>query len=288
MAINGAERVARPSPVPRLLVRPRFEVIPVSAVEPMVVGLAPGATVTVTASPHYGIARTLDVSEHLAVLGYEVVPHLAARMVRGPAHLEAIVARLRDTGIHEAFVIGGDASPAPGSYQSSSDLLEDLADLSHPPARIGVAGYPEGHPLISGASLLAALLRKQPHADYIVTQMCFDAAALVGWIHTIRAAGIELPVVVGLPGVVDRRKLAEISLKTGVGASVRYLARHGRQVAALARARRYDPTPLARAIADHLDDPGMGIVGVHLFTFNRVEATQAWVSRTVATAENMR
>ena len=282
MAIDGADRIAGPSSVQRLLARPRFEVIPLNAVEQKVATLAPGATVTVTASPRTDIARTLEVSERLASLGYSVVPHLAARMVAGPAHLEAIVERLAGAGIHDAFVIGGDAPSAVGSFQSSGDLLEALARLPHSLARIGVAGYPEGHPFIAAASLLDALRRKQPYADYIVTQMCFDAEALVRWMRTMRDAGIELPVVVGLPGVVDRRKLAEISLKTGVGASLRYLARHGRQVAALARARRYDPSPLARAIADHLDDPGVRIEGAHLFTFNRVEATQAWVLRTVA------
>jgi methylenetetrahydrofolate reductase (NADH) len=55
--------------------------------------------------------------------------------------------------------------------------------------------------------------------------------------------------------------------------------KHGRQIATLARSRRYDPTSLTRAIANHLDDPGLGIRGVHLFTFNQIEATEAWVKR---------
>jgi len=145
--------------------------------------------------------------------------------------------------------------------------------------RIGVAGYPEGHPAVSGATLLDSLRRKQPRADYITTQICFDADALVRWLNAIRSAGIELPVIVGLPGPVERRKLAEISLRAGVGASLRYLTRHHRSVVALARARRYDPTALAVAVGAHLDEPGLGIAGVHLFTFNRVEETQAWVRR---------
>ena len=91
-----------------------------------------------------------------------------------------------------------------------------------------------------------------------------------------------LPVVVGIPGVVERRKLAEISLKTGVGASLRYLAKHGRQVARLARTRRYDPTPLVEAVAALTAGDDLGIDGVHLFTFNQVAATEAWIGRAVA------
>ena len=112
-----------------------------------------------------------------------------------------------------------------------------------------------------------------------MTQLCFDADALARWLARIREAGIELPVVVGLPGVVERRKLAEISLKTGVGASLRYLRKHGREIVTLARSRRYDPTPLARAVAVRAADPAFGIEGVHLFTFNQVEPTYEWVSR---------
>jgi methylenetetrahydrofolate reductase (NADH) len=276
--VNGA-RAVRPSPVARLLDSPRFEVIPVGGVEERASGLTPGSTVTVTCSQRHGIERTLEVSEHLARRGYRAVPHLAARLVRDRDHLERIVERLAAAGIGEAFVVGGDASPAAGRYGDAGDLLEALASLPHSLSAIGVAGYPEGHPLITDARLLEALRRNQPYAGLVVTQICFDADALVGWIRRIRQAGIVLPVVVGLPGVVERRKLAEISLRTGVGGSLRYLAKHGRQIATLARSRRYDPTPLTRDVAAHLDDPGLGIRGVHLFTFNQVDATRAWLAR---------
>jgi methylenetetrahydrofolate reductase (NADH) len=282
MASDGAKQIVGPSPAERLLAGARFEVIPLSGVEQKVMSLPPGSTVTVTASPRHGIERTLEVSEHLSALGYRVVPHLAARDVGSPGQLEAAVERLRIARIGEAFVIGGDAAPATGPYHDAGDLLEALDALPHPLVRIGIAGHPEGHPTISGARLLDALRRKQPHADYIATQICFDPEALVRWVAAIREAGIELPVIVGLPGPVERHKLAEVSLRAGVGASLRYLVRHGRRVAALARTRRYDPTALALGIAAHLDDPGVGIAGVHLFTFNRIEATQAWVWRMVS------
>ena len=279
MTTEGARRFARPSLAARLLAGARFEVIPLSGIEQQVALLPSGSTVTVTASPRHGMRRTLEVSERLASLGYRVVPHLAARMIRGPTDLEEIAERLGSAGIDEAFVVGGDAPSSPATFGDAGDLLEALWAESQPRLRIGVAGYPEGHPAVSGATLLDSLRRKQPRADYITTQICFDADALVRWLNAIRSAGIELPVIVGLPGPVERRKLAEISLRAGVGASLRYLTRHHRSVVALARARRYDPTALAVAVGAHLDEPGLGIAGVHLFTFNRVEETQAWVRR---------
>lgn len=282
MATIGDDSLPRLAPIGRLLETPRYEVIPVRGIEDKVATLPLGATVTVTTSPAYGTERTVTVTETLAARGYRVVPHLAARMIDGRGELAEIVARYAESGVAEAFVIGGDASPPAGRYVAAGDLLDDLATLDHPFARIGIGGYPEGHPLIADDELLGALRRKQRHADLIVTQLCFDAGALARWIRSLRGAGITLPVVVGLPGAVERRRLAEISLKTGVGASLRYLRKHGREVLRLSRSRRYDPTPLAGAIGAHLDDPGLGIAGAHLFTFNQVEETRAWVHRVAA------
>jgi methylenetetrahydrofolate reductase (NADPH) len=266
------------SPLARLLQAPRYEVIPVKGIEDRVAVLPRGATVTVTASPSHGFARTLEVSERLAAAGYDVVPHLSARMIASRDELRAAVERLRAAGIVEAFVVGGDAWPPAGELEDAEQVLEVLAGLPDRFPRVGVGGYPEGHPAIPYHKLRSALLRKQEHADYVATQICFDAAVLESWIEEMRGYGLRLPVLVGLPGVVDRKRLAEVSLQTGVGASVRYLMKHGRQVARLMRRRTYDPTPLATAVAARLDRPALGIRGVHLFTFNQVDATQAWVT----------
>jgi len=283
MATVRDHRAEAESPLARLLERPRYEVIPVRGIEEKVAALPLGSTVTVTASPAHGIGRTVDVAEALARRGYDVVPHLAARMISSRDELEDIVGRYASSGVTEAFVIGGDAAPPAGRYAAAADLLDELTTLEHPFTRIGIGGYPEGHPLIADDALLEALRRKQQHADVIVTQLCFDADALVRWIRSLRDAGVELPVIVGLPGAVERRKLAEISLRTGVGASLRYLRKHGREVLTLSRSRRYDPTPLAGAVAGYLDDPDLGAAGAHLFTFNQVAETRDWVRRALGT-----
>jgi methylenetetrahydrofolate reductase (NADPH) len=278
MSRGGAPARADQPALSLLLQDPRYEVIPVQGIEQKVAALPYGATVTVTASPKLGIDRTFDVGRALAARGFTVVPHLAARMVTGRGHLERLVQRLEGSSIHEVFVIGGDADPPAGHYADAGDLLEELAGISHPFARIGIGGYPEGHPLVTDEQLLEALLRKQHFASHVVTQLCFDARALAEWTAEMRAAGVGLPIAVGLPGVVERRKLAEISLKSGVGASLRYLRKHGRQIVTLARSRRYDPTPLAAEIAEYAADPTLGLRGAHLFTFNQVEPTRDWVA----------
>jgi methylenetetrahydrofolate reductase (NADPH) len=268
----------RPTQLARLLGAARFEVVPMAHVTERTIGaLPPGTTVTVTCSPSYGIDRSLDVAEQLSSAGFSVVAHLAARLVKDRGHLQRILDRLERADIRQAFVIGGDAPAPVGAFRDAGDLLEALAQLPHSLDRIGVGGYPEGHPLATRATLIDALRRKQPYAHYIATQLCFDPGVLVDWIRCLRREGIDLPIVVGLPGRIDRRKLAEVSLKVGVGTSLRYLARHRRELLRLARSRVYDPTELAATIASHIDEPDMHLQGAHLFTFNQIEATERWL-----------
>ena len=97
------------------------------------------------------------LAERLAATGYIVIPHLAARMIRGRAELAEIVARLEAVGITGIFVPGGDATPGADNYDSAYALLCDLATMPHPFTQIGVAGYPESHPSIVDDVLVQAM-----------------------------------------------------------------------------------------------------------------------------------
>ena len=117
-----------------------------------------------------------------------------------------------EAGADDLFLIGGDADPPLGEFASAVELLPLVAEHPQRPRTIGVAGYPEGHPLISDDQLARALVQKSAHADYVATQMCFDAQILLGWIADQRRHGLALPVVIGMPGKVARRRLLEMSV----------------------------------------------------------------------------
>ena len=104
----GRDAAGWPGQRPPLLERPRYEVFPAGGVEDAVAQWIPaGMTVTVTASPTKGLDATLGLTERLAGLGYHVVPHVSARLVRDGAHLADIVARLTACGVDDVFVPGG-------------------------------------------------------------------------------------------------------------------------------------------------------------------------------------
>ncbi|MGH9120058.1 MAG: methylenetetrahydrofolate reductase [Acidimicrobiales bacterium] len=273
-ARTGTRPAARPT-VARLLARPTFEVYPSGDVAARVEALPPDAIVAVSCSPTRGIDVTLAVAEHLTARGFRAVPHLAARLVADEAHLTGIVGRLTGAGVRDIFVIGGDAPVSAGPFPSTVALLSALARLGHPFRQVGVAAYPDGHPFLDDDVLLATLRAKQRFATYMVTQMCFDAGPILRWLGTVRRHGVDLPVHVGLPGVVTPARLVRIAGRIGVRNSVRLAARHARLVANLAGARGYRPDRLLDALARH----GEGIDGLHLYTLNEVAATERWRQR---------
>ena len=253
-----------------------MEVFPTATVEAKLDALEPGSYVAVTCSPAKGVEVTLDMSERLANRGFKIVPHIAARMVQNKTHLGEIMARLNDLPIISIFVPGGDASKPVGDYSKALELLRDIAEFDHRFTEIGIAGHPEGHPAVSNAVLLEEMRQKQEYSNYIVTQMCFDAGVIGGWVRDIRDNGITLPVWLGLPGVSNRATLMTTSLRIGVGNSLRYLKNNSRIVARLLQSRNYRPDDLLIELAPCLADPELNIQGHHIYCFNQVEKTEQW------------
>ncbi len=254
----------------------RYEVLPFGKSEQQAADVGEHLRLTVTTSPKHGVDRSLEVCERLRALGHEVTLHVAARMVRGEAHADEILERAKRAGIDDLFVIGGDAPEPLGPYAGAADLLDLIAAHPSRPARLGIGGYPEGHPLIAQNALDAALEYKARVADYMTTQVCFDAQALVRWLDSVRTRGIDLPLYVGAVGPVERMRLLEISTKIGVGPSLRFL-RKQRGLTALFRS----PTDTAASFftdaAPLVHERALGIVGFHFFTFNDLLGTRRWV-----------
>lgn len=257
-----------------LLTNVDFELIPMEGIEEKVRRLPAGAGVSVIASPSRGMAPTVDLAVRLHRQGFVVTPHLSARLIADRQELDSIIDTLAAAGVSRTLVIGGDAIE-PGKFGDALDLLREMESLGHHFTEVGIAGYPEGHPFISGDALRQALVEKQRHAHYITTQMCFDSRAIASWLKEIRLDGIRLPVRVGIPGVVDPIRLGRIASRIGVGTSIRYLMRNRNAILRLLRPGIYRPTKLVKSL-NQLDG-GLGLVGLHIFTFNQIAPTMDWL-----------
>jgi methylenetetrahydrofolate reductase (NADPH) len=276
--VRSPERssAARPSLV-EALDRPRYEILPLAGIADEVLEHLPaGRKITLTSSPTRGLESTLSLAEQLAPLGYEVVPHLAARLIADRAHLEEVVLRLRNAGVREAFVIAGDARQAAGEFEGAAELLSTMAGLRERFSEVGISGYPESHHLISDETTIEAMFEKEPMATYIVSQICFDAEVIRTWIRRVRERGTSLPIWIGVPGAVETRKLLRTSLRIGLGQSARFLRGQRGVLRRFLRTRTYTPTELLVALAPSFADPAAKVGGVHVYTFNELKKTETW------------
>ena len=119
----------------------RFEVLPTGTIEDKILEHVPvERMLTVTASPAKGLEATLDLTERLLKQGYNVMPHLAARMVRDKEQLAEIADRLVEAGVQTVFVPAGDKTPPEGC--TTHRCLPARLDRPGPAVPgIGITGY---------------------------------------------------------------------------------------------------------------------------------------------------
>lgn len=256
-----------------------FEIVPMKSLGAAVDALPTSGFVSVTCSPTKGIAETQRVTEDLQRRGHRPIPHIAARLVRDRAHVTELARWLRNSGLERVFLVGGDA-PDAGAYPGAVELLADLLDTDHGLDAIGVAAYPDGHAFLSDRIIDDALRTKQAMlrdagvAGYCSTQMCFDPHTVAAWLTRIRGDEIDLAVHLGISGVVDKAKLLRMGVRLGIGQSLGYLKKNRAAVAKMLTSSAYDLDDLLVPLQEDLVT--QGVTGLHVFTFNQVEATNTW------------
>jgi methylenetetrahydrofolate reductase (NADPH) len=263
-----------------LIADARYEVIPLKNLEPQLEHIPTGASVSVTCSFAKGQQTTLDLARRIQDLGHMVVPHISARLTEDDVAVKKIAEYCRELGLQEIFLVAGDAPEPVGKYDGVVTFLKDFLGHDHGLQRIGVTAYPDGHSLIPKEVVHAALHEKQALlaeagiGGFASTQMHFDTKQWIQWARDERAAGFTLPLHIGAPGAVDRAKLISLSTKLDIGSSVRFLKKNSGAIFKMFRPGGYDPVKFLSPLAKVADE--LNLEGVHLFTFNNVDATAEW------------
>lgn len=244
--------------------------------------LAEGATVNVTFLVGSDFADTISVSKRLRREGMRPVPHIAARSTASSAQLADWLERLRgEADIDEVLLVGGGADKPLGDFDDTMQLLDTGLFEKHGIRRIGVAGHPEGSPDFSQSAAHDALMAKNGYARstgcdmYVVTQFVFEAQPVIDWDRRIRAAGNELPIHIGVPGLATIKTLLAHARACGIGPSMRVLTRQAKNLTKLLSVRMPDKlvTDLAAYCAT---DPDCGIRKVHMYPLGGMRRTAAW------------
>ena len=219
-----------------------IEVTPAGAtkIDSFAACLLPGTTVNVTFLPGSDPMETVAVAKRLHNEGMNAVPHLAARSLKDLIKLIRCLPSYRaEAGVDEVLIIGGGVDQPVGAFDNSLQILETGLLQKHGIRRVGVAGHPEGSPDISQIEIAESLGAKNALAKreglemYIETQFCFEAPIVLEWEKSVRAAGNELPIRIGIPGPATIKTLFRFAQISGIGPSMRFISKQARNVAKL-------------------------------------------------------
>lgn len=218
--------------------------------------------------------------------GYDVMPHFPARIIKDEAVLADWIARYQgEADVSQALLLAGGVATPHGDFHSSMQLMEtglfDKAGFK----RLHVAGHPEGNkdidPNGSDANVMEALRWKQSFnertdADMaLATQFAFEAGPIIEWADAIKAAGIDIPIHIGIAGPAKLQTLIKFAIACGVGPSLKVLQKRAMDVTKLLLP--YEPTEVLAELAAHkAANPDFNIEKVHFFPLGGIKTNANW------------
>lgn len=243
---------------------------------------SPGIDVTITFLPGDDYRRNVETAAALRRLGFNPVPHIAAREIPSRDALDDFLERARgEARIDRVLVIAGDTLRARGPFKSSADICASGAIEANRIRAVSFAGHPEGHPHLGADKAMAALAAKRDwgrrvgvHVD-LVSQFCFESAPVLAWLEALEAHGVDMPVHIGLAGPASPATLAKFALRCGVGNSLSSLReRIGRFGRLLIDA---GPDDVLRGLCASPSIAKAPIAGLHFFPFGGLGKTSQWL-----------
>ncbi|HYM86270.1 MAG TPA: hypothetical protein VET30_05980, partial [Pseudoxanthomonas sp.] len=203
--------------------------------------LSPGATVYIAHPPRRQLPDVVRLAIKVQKLGFLARPHILSRELQSERHLRSALTELNAAGIEQILLVAGDQNFAAGPFPSTLEVLNTGATVDCGIKIVGVAGHPEGHPVIGPSLLWDALRIKQSFAErtgievQVVTQFGFNPQALFDWQRHAHELDISLPVHVGIAGPTPLPKLIHFAMQCGIGASLRTLMKSTSALTHLAR-----------------------------------------------------
>ncbi len=248
--------------------------------------LPPGTRVYIAHIEGTAADRMVDAARRVAGEGFPVLPHFTARAIRNRKELSQLIDGYQsEAGVRQALVLAGGIAKPVGEFHSAMQLLNtglfDKAGFTD----LHVAGHPEGNKDIDPdggfAATDAALKDKQAFSHNtdarmaLATQFVFDAAPVISWSERIAAAGIALPIYVGVAGPAKIQTLIKFALACGVGPSLRMLQRRATDFNKMLQP--IEPTGIVRELARYKSrHKGSKISGVHVFPLGGIRAGAEW------------
>jgi len=185
-----------------------------------------------------------------------------------------IVVRYRDAGIDNILALGGDPPKdldlPPGELHYAVELVElirGVGDFS-----VGVAAHPEPHPRSPNREAdRRHTAEKLRAADFAITQFFFDPAHYFDLVESLRALGVDKPVIAGImpaTSLASIKRMAEMQGSEFPKWLAEKLHAVGDDPAAVRAVGIAEATRLCAALLEG------GAPGLHFYTLNRSTATR--------------
>lgn len=267
-----------------------IEVMPRTAakVEDFTALLPAGTRVYIAHIEGTPIADMVATAKRLREDGFPVMPHFPARIIKDKVTLEDWIKRYRgEAGVEQALLLAGGVDKPYGEFVSSMQMMETGLFDRYGFKRLHVAGHPEGNRDIDkgGSTRLVdeALKWKQAFSARtdaemaIATQFAFDAKPIAAWAERLQAAGITLPIHVGIAGPAKLQTLLKFAVACGVGPSLKVLQKRAMDVSKLLLP--YEPNEVLSDLAAYkAQNPDSLIEQVHFFPLGGIKTNANWVA----------
>ena len=198
--------------------------------------------------------------------------------------LAGILDRYAASGIENIMALSGDPPRNLANYDRSQDAFQYAEGLvrlirsrtNAPDPRgfgIGVAGFPEGHPLTPNRLKEMDYLKQKVDAgaDYICTQLFFDNRDFYDFRERCDLAGIRVPIVAGIMPITSKAgmvRMAELALGARFPASLLRAVSRCADDQAVAKVGVHWATEQCRDLLHHQ------VRGLHFYTLNKSDATR--------------
>lgn len=230
----------------------------------------------------------LSTAKRINHQGYEVVPHLPARIIESTETLEKwLKLYSEEANVENALLLAGGVVKPIGNFKDSMQLVETGLFDKYNFKKLYFAGHPEGNKDIdpdgSSKNIDRALKWKQDLNDRtsleiaLTTQFCFDPKPVIDWANDLATNGIDLPINIGVAGPAKLQTLIKFSIACGVGPSLKVLQKRAKDIKKLLLP--FQPTDFLEALAIHKhQNPQFGISSVHFFPLGGINATASWIA----------
>ena len=221
--------------------------------------------------------RTLETARFInETTGIEAAPHISC-IGSDEDELRTILRTYREHGFDHVVALRGDLPSGltgAGSLRFASELVTFIRRETGDHFHIDVACYPEFHPQARSVRQdLENLKRKvEAGANGAITQYFYNADAYFRLLESCSALGLDISIVPGIMPITNRDQLVRFSNLCGAEIPRWLLKRLEEFGDDLVSIRSFGIDVTTRLCAQLLD---AGAPGLHVYTMNRAEASEA-------------